>query len=171
VLSTSVAALSITDPGPNAWWVENSVNLLQWTCHDPDILAQYTVVVFGPGALVSGLPIISQLNNADCSESIPANSNFPAGSNYSIALTNPLNRTDILAQSSFEVKPFGSVYPTSASPTASATVSETNTGTPSGSTTTGSASPTSSKGAAAGPLGANSAIISGIAFVLGAFMA
>ncbi|KAF8322673.1 hypothetical protein DL93DRAFT_2162796 [Clavulina sp. PMI_390] len=168
-LSASTAsALSITNPSASSWWVANSVNLLSWSCHDSDATGQYTVIIFGPGSLEAGLPIIAQMNNYDCSETIPANGNFPAGNNYTIALANPLNRTDILASTPFTIEAQGSAYPTSASPTASATISATNTGTSSGAPTT---STTSTKSGAESNSVVNSAIISGIAFVVSCFMA
>jgi len=166
--SSTQAALQITAPGSNFWWVENSNNVLSWTCQDPAAVSQYTVVVYHPGNLAGGLPIKGLLNNYDCSEAIPPQGDLVAGTNYTVALTNPQNRTDILALSEpFEIKPYGSTYPSTSTTTpASSATGATNSG-----TSSTPASTSTKSGAAPGPVGASSAVISGIAFVLGAFLA
>jgi len=130
-------AFSITRPSSTSWWVADSMNTLQWTCEDaiPNF-PQYTVLITNPNtALLTGpLAIIAELNNFDCSETINLSTNILAGPNYQIIFGNPLNETDVLAQSeAFTIEPFGSTYPPQPTTSTAANATSTGASTPSGS--------------------------------------
>ncbi|GJE86621.1 hypothetical protein PsYK624_027010 [Phanerochaete sordida] len=139
--STAAADLTILAPGgPNLWWVANSINTIAWTCHENTEFLNFTVLVgnTNQAVLVQPQPIIAIENNFDCSKSITTQQEiFAAGDGYFIQLANPLNNTQVYAQSqNFEIKPLGSAYPaTSATPTESASSTGSSTGSGSGSPT------------------------------------
>jgi len=138
------AQLQILSPGgSNEWWIANSTNLLTWNCNqntDPN-QQNFTVLVNNPTNpdLPSAFAIISIEENFVCDLLVTASQMgaLPAGTGYVVQFANPLNNTDVYVQSaSFEIKPFGSTYP-------STTASESSSPTSSGSSS--SASPTSGK--------------------------
>ncbi|KIJ15393.1 hypothetical protein PAXINDRAFT_169234 [Paxillus involutus ATCC 200175] len=142
--SVASAQLTITNPSANSWWVAQSANTLAWTCNTSPYQT-YTVVLTNtnPSILSGPLAIIAIQQNYDCSETITQQQSAqPAATGYTIQLTNPLNNTEVYAESEpFEIKALGSAYPASSS---SAAASATGSGT---STSTG-ASAASTTGAA-----------------------
>ncbi|KAF8841090.1 hypothetical protein BDN67DRAFT_1068755 [Paxillus ammoniavirescens] len=140
--SAASAQLTVTNPSANSWWVAQSANTLAWTCNTSPYQT-YTVVLTNsnPSILSGPLAIIAIQQNYDCSETITQQQAAqPAATGYIIQLTNPLNNTEVYAESEpFEIKALGSAYPASSS-----AVSATGSGT---GTSTG-ASPASTTGAA-----------------------
>jgi len=128
LLGGVTADLTIIVPGgPNLWWVDQSENTLIWTCQDSSY-TQFNVLIANSNVnlLTAPLPIISSLDNFDCSRTITSDMfNLQAGTGYTIQLTDIFNDTDVYATSQpFEIKAFGSSYPDStATPTASGTSS------------------------------------------------
>ncbi|EPQ53529.1 hypothetical protein GLOTRDRAFT_17384, partial [Gloeophyllum trabeum ATCC 11539] len=111
------ADLSILAPGgPNLWWVASSTNTLLWTCKDSQY-QNFTILVANsnPSILSAPQAIIAVQNNYDCSKTITdSQSGYPPATGYTVQLANPLNSTEIYAQSQeFEIKPLGSAYPAS----------------------------------------------------------
>ncbi|TFK47503.1 hypothetical protein OE88DRAFT_1665663 [Heliocybe sulcata] len=148
----SAADLAVISPGgPNLWWVQNSQNTLLWTCQQTTY-QNFTILIANsnPSILVAPSALIAIEYDYDCSKTITeSQSNWTPSTGYTIQLANPLNQTDIYAQSQeFEIKAAGSAYPAaSATPTSSASAT--------GSGATGSASgsassPTSSSAAGVG---------------------
>jgi len=178
LVSTAAADLQILSPGgPNLWWVASSINTLAWTCQDSQF-QNFTVLVGSTTnpVLAQPQPIISIEPNFDCSQTITAQQEtFPAGDGYYVQLANPLNSTQVYAQSQpFEIKPLGSAYPaTSATPTesgASATASSSGSGSPSASGSgSGAAAQTSApaKSSASGLTGSVASAVAVAAGVLG----
>jgi len=169
-LASSVQAFQITEPSSTWWWIQNSQNVLAWTCGLPaNEGVTYIVSLYQPtGDLANGEIFLSNVPDASCSYLVqPSSTAGLALGNYTLKLLNSLNSSDIIGVTdTFELKPSGSLYPTTSTSVASTSASAT---TPSSSSTT--TSTTTKKGAAAGPVGASSAIISSIAFVICAFLA
>jgi len=146
LVGTTVATFSILSPGgPDLWWVANSQNTVSWSCQDSPPASTYLLMLNntnptlypGPGA------IIANINNADCSETIPAtDGNLPVGTGYTVILAAMTDQTKIYAVSQpFEIKAQGAVYPAStATPTdtTGVIVGATSTSAGSGSSSTGS---------------------------------
>ncbi|KAF9446633.1 hypothetical protein P691DRAFT_732881 [Macrolepiota fuliginosa MF-IS2] len=137
--------LQITNPSANSWWVAKSANTLAWSCESSPN-DQFTVLISNsnPSILKSPIAVIAVQSNLECAKLITQDqSNLPASTGYRILLSNPLNSSDIFAQSDeFEIKPLGSAYPSiSTPPGASATGPDT--------VASSSGIPTSSPGAAA----------------------
>ncbi|KZT20952.1 hypothetical protein NEOLEDRAFT_1140131 [Neolentinus lepideus HHB14362 ss-1] len=164
------ADLTILAPGgPNLWWVADSTNTLLWTCQDSSY-QNFTVLIANsnPTVLEAPAAIIAVENNYDCSKTITdSQSNLPPSTGYVVQLANPLNDTDVYAQSQeFEIKSAGSAYPaSSATPTSTATATSGASGSASGSGST--ASPTSSSAAGIGK-GA-SVVLGGLAVLAASF--
>ncbi|OBZ78457.1 hypothetical protein A0H81_02479 [Grifola frondosa] len=125
-VGNAVAQLSIITPGgPDLWWVASSINTLSWTCQTSPYQT-FTVLIANSNPTIQSAPqaIIAIENNFDCSKTITQDqSNQVAATGYTIQLANPLNNTDIYAESQpFEIKAVGSAYPaSSATPTATGT--------------------------------------------------
>jgi len=152
LFTVASAQLQILSPGgSNEWWIANSTNLLTWNCNqntDPN-QQNFTVLVNNPTNpdLPSAFAIISIEENFVCDLLVTASQMgaLPAGTGYVVQFANPLNNTDVYAQSSsFEIKPFGSTYP---STTASESSSPTSTGSGSSASATSGKSTTSNDGA------------------------
>jgi len=138
----SAQQLNVTSPNANDWWVAGSSNTLAWTCNTSPYQT-YTILVTNsnPAILSSPIAIISVENNYDCSKTITQQQFTPAAATgYIVQLANPLNETDVYAESEpFEVKAAGSAFPTTTSGVGSAT----------GSSASASASATGTGGALA----------------------
>ncbi|KAI0293957.1 hypothetical protein BC826DRAFT_360626 [Russula brevipes] len=167
LVGSVTAAFQIYDPGPSAWWVASSDNLLKWTCNDSAPALQYTVLLNNTNAsiLTAPLPIRASLANSDCSETIRRDEfSFPIADGYTILFANSSDQRDILATSQpFEIKSLGSAYPSSATPSNSTPTSTTvtgssSTGTPTSASKSNGASATL-KMSAAGVLAAVGAAI------------
>ncbi|KAF9446626.1 hypothetical protein P691DRAFT_776716 [Macrolepiota fuliginosa MF-IS2] len=173
VLSASLAGLAaaqglqITNPSANSWWVAKSANTFSWTCNSSP-QSQFTVLVSNsnPAILVSPIAIIAIESNVDCSKLITQDqSNQPASGGYRIILANPLNSSDIYAQSDeFEIKPLGSAYPSTTPATGPSATSA------SGAAASGSAAPQNGQNNAASiknaGFGVGAAIAAGLAYFL-----
>jgi hypothetical protein len=133
VSAAGTGNLTIISPGgSNLWWVANSQNNIVWTCQESPY-GTFTVLVANsdPKILAAPIAIIAIENNYDCSKEITQDqANQAAGTGYTIQLANPLNNTDVYAESQpFEIKPLGSTYPpASATPSASGTQTASETG-------------------------------------------
>jgi hypothetical protein len=165
LFSVASAQLQILSPGgSNQWWVADTSNLLSWTCQQSQVqnftvlyvtpvLSALLVIVKGIFSvanpdMASPLAIIAQQENFDCTLTVTQNQmgGLSAGNGYTVQFANILNSTDIYTQSSvFEIKPAGSLFP-------STTSSEIATSTSAGSA---SASSSSSKNGASSPLKAS----------------
>jgi hypothetical protein len=137
--------LSIISPGGSGlWWVAQSQNNIVWTCQTSPY-DNFTVLVANsdPKVLSAPIAIIAIENNYDCSKEITQDqSNQPVGTGYTIQFANPLNNTDVYAESQpFEIKALGSTYPaSSATPSVSGTQTGSASGASASSTTTSSSS-------------------------------
>ncbi|KLO16143.1 hypothetical protein SCHPADRAFT_848588 [Schizopora paradoxa] len=136
------AQLQVLSPGgANLWWVAQSSNTLLWNCQQSQVQNFTIVLINSNSSILNGaLPIVAIENNFDCSKTITQQqANLPVASNYKVQLANPLNSTDVYAESDFfDIKPLGSAYPdASATPTAGGS------STASGASSSGSSSPTS----------------------------
>lgn len=150
-LATFAQGFSVTAPNADTWWVAKSVNVLKWDCKAPDAPQQFTVIIANkdPKILVAPLPIISIVQNYDCSKEITQDqSNQPAGTGYTIQLADILNGTHVYATSDeFEIKPLGSTYPSQASPAPGGGSSASGSGSPSGTGTSSGSKPTQTNSA------------------------
>lgn len=175
-VTSAAAQLTILSPGgPDLWWVAQSQNTVIWTC-DTSPYSTFTVLIDNsdPKILTSELAIIAQQENFDCSETISQYQvTMPAASGYTLIFANPLNNTDVYAQTQpFEIKALGATYPAaSATPTggSSATVSGSSSAAASGASASSTAATSSKKNAAgrvAAPVVALAALAAaaGIAF-------
>ncbi|KAF9220811.1 hypothetical protein BS17DRAFT_636556, partial [Gyrodon lividus] len=117
------AQLNITNPNPNSWWVAGSANTLAWTCNTSPYTT-FTVLLTNsnPSILNAPLAIIAIQQNYDCSETITQQqSSQPAATGYTVQFANPLNNTEVYAETEpFEIKALGSAYPATSSPAAAA---------------------------------------------------
>ncbi|TFK41784.1 hypothetical protein BDQ12DRAFT_678488 [Crucibulum laeve] len=118
--AVAAADLQITSPGTDNWWVAKSSNVIRWTCEDTSH-PTFNIMIGNKDINVQTAPIaiIPNQNNFDCSKTITADQASQApGTGWFIRLTNPVNETDIFAQSQdFEIKPLGSAYPVQTSST------------------------------------------------------
>ncbi|KAJ4478015.1 hypothetical protein C8R41DRAFT_520119 [Lentinula lateritia] len=112
------AQLQVLSPGgDNLWWVADNENLLVWNCNESQEQT-FTVLVNNPN-MASALAIIAEQPNYVCSLLVTKDQmgGLPVGTGYVVQLANPLNGTDVYAQSSaFEIKAAGSAYPVLLSP-------------------------------------------------------
>lgn len=156
VMSVSAQLQILAPGGPNLWWVAQSENNIVWNCQESQF-QNFTILVANgnPDVLVSPEAIIAIEPNFNCDIMITTQqANLPVADNYTVQFANPLNSSDIYAQSQpFAIMALGAAYPaTSATPTASGTA------TGSSSSTGSAASVTKSSGAslnavAGGPAG------------------
>ncbi|KAL5521666.1 hypothetical protein ACEPAF_2414 [Sanghuangporus sanghuang] len=133
-LAASVSAqLTVLSPGgSDLWWVANSENNIVWTC-DTSPVQNFTILVANSdqSVLVSPLAVVAVQQNFDCSRTLTTQQvNFTTGTGYSVILADPINSTNVYAQSEeFEIKPVGSTYPDpSSTPTGTASASATGSG-------------------------------------------
>ncbi|KAJ3724148.1 hypothetical protein DFJ43DRAFT_1091182 [Lentinula guzmanii] len=135
------AQLEVLSPGgDNLWWVADNENLLVWNCNESQEQT-FTVLVANPN-MASPLAIIAEQPNYVCSLLVTKDQmgGLPVGTGYTVQLANPLNSTDLFAQSSaFEIKAAGSAYPSTTVSPESATFTPSS----SGSTSSATASSTS----------------------------
>ncbi|KAL5476851.1 hypothetical protein ACEPAI_3037 [Sanghuangporus weigelae] len=143
-LAASVSAqLTILSPGgPDLWWVANSENNIVWTCNTSPV-QNFSILVANsnPSVLVSPLAVVAIQQNFDCSRTLTTQQvNFTTGTGYTLILADPINSTNVYAQSEeFEVRPVGSTYPDpSSTPTGTASATGSGTATASGSEATAS---------------------------------
>jgi len=163
---TAVHGLQITNPSSNSWWVADSANTLAWTCDDKTH-DTFTILIGNsdPTILSAPIAIIAIQNNFDCSKLLtPEQVTQKAAPGYRVIFANPLNSTEVYAQSDvFEIKPLGSAYPSQPSSA--------------GATPSGSAAASGASGAAPKPtngatslknfgLGASAAIAAGLAYFM-----
>ncbi|KAF9491711.1 hypothetical protein BDN71DRAFT_1452405 [Pleurotus eryngii] len=118
LVSSASAALTVLTPNANTWWVAQSENVFSWSCSDSPSQT-FTVLIGNQDNKILTQPqaVIAIQNNADCSKAITQQqANFTAASGYFLQLANPLNQTDVFAQSEpFEVRPLGAAYPATTS--------------------------------------------------------
>ncbi|KAL5514300.1 hypothetical protein ACEPAG_2388 [Sanghuangporus baumii] len=133
-LATSVSAqLTILSPGgPDLWWVANSENNIVWTCNTSPV-QNFSILVANsnPSVLVSPLAVVAVQQNFDCSRTLTTQQvNFTTGTGYTVIFADPINSTNVYAQSQeFEVRSAGSPYPDpSSTPTGSGSASATGSG-------------------------------------------
>ncbi|KZV82815.1 hypothetical protein EXIGLDRAFT_754731 [Exidia glandulosa HHB12029] len=139
-LVASVYAFDIVQPGPDAWWVAGTENLLVWNCHDSAVLPLYTVFALNPDitVLTDKTPLIANLDNTQCSHTITAGEAAPLkpATGYTLQFVDPLNSSHVFGTSqTFEVKAANSPYSTvtkTAAPAGQATPVGGATGTSSG---------------------------------------
>ncbi|KAH8116211.1 hypothetical protein DFH11DRAFT_1506826 [Phellopilus nigrolimitatus] len=153
------AQLQVLVPGgPNLWWVANSENNIIWNCKESQV-QDFTVLLSNsdPKVLTSAEAIVAIQQNYVCSQTLTTQqANFSVAQNYKVQFANPLNASDVYAESDFfEVKPAGSTYPaSSATPTAGAS-STSGSGSGSGSATaSGGGASASGKSSGAAPVSA-----------------
>ncbi|KAM5536743.1 hypothetical protein V8D89_009582, partial [Ganoderma adspersum] len=142
------AQLSVLSPGgPNLWMVSESDNVVSWTCKTSPY-PTFTVLIANSDVSVLATPqlFVAQQTNFDCSKLITKDQmNLKPATGYSIQLADPLNNTNVYAQSQpFEIKPFGSAYPASSATPTTAVATSTNTGSTSGSRSAAQASTSTS---------------------------
>jgi len=147
LFTVASAQLEVLSPGgSNEWWVANTSNLLVWNCKESQVQT-FNVLVDNPN-MASAEAIIAQQANFDCSLTVTQDQmgGFPVGTGYTVQFANPINDSDIYAQSSpFEIKAANSPFPSTTS-VDSATVtsaSGTSAGSSSASPTSGSSSDSS----------------------------
>ncbi|KAJ7129094.1 hypothetical protein C8R46DRAFT_1143772 [Mycena filopes] len=129
--ATTTGGLKILSPGGDAlWWLINSDNNLVWTCGE-STFTTFTISLANPDIklLTATTAVIAIEQNYNCAQTISSSLlNAPLGDGYTIQLGNPLNATEIYAESDpFSIKAISAGYPpASATPvdTASATVSK-----------------------------------------------
>ncbi|KAJ4468701.1 hypothetical protein J3R30DRAFT_3553405 [Lentinula aciculospora] len=142
------AQLKVLSPGgDDEWWVADNQNLLVWNCNESQEQT-FTVLVANPD-MASALAIIAEQPNYVCSLLVTKDQmgGLPVGTGYTVQLANPLNNTDVYAQSSsFEIKDAGSAYPTSTVSPETATFTPSSSGSSSSSTATSSDSTSSNTG-------------------------
>ncbi|KAJ3932300.1 MAG: hypothetical protein NXY57DRAFT_129559 [Lentinula lateritia] len=156
------AQLQVLSPGgDNLWWVADNENLLVWNCNESQEQT-FTVLyvsflslespsfflnrVNNPN-MASALAIIAEQPNYVCSLLVTKDQmgGLPVGTGYVVQLANPLNGTDVYAQSSaFEIKAAGSAYPSTTVSPESATFTPSSSGSSSSATATSSNSTSSS---------------------------
>ncbi|KAJ3815107.1 hypothetical protein EV368DRAFT_25759, partial [Lentinula lateritia] len=126
------AQLQVLSPGgDNLWWVADNENLLVWNCNESQ--EQTFTVLY-----VSSLSMdIAEQPNYVCSLLVTKDQmgGLPVGTGYTVQLANPLNGTDVYAQSSaFEIKAAGSAYPSTTVSPESATFTPSSSGSSSSAT-------------------------------------
>jgi len=138
LFAVASAQLKVLSPGGDSeWWIANSQNLLVWNCNESQV-QNFTVLVANPN-MASPLAIIAQQPNYVCSLLVTPDQmgGLPVGTGYTVQMANPLNITDVYAQSdSFEIKSTGSAYPTSTVLPESATFTPSSSGSSSSATAT-----------------------------------
>ncbi|KAF8828087.1 hypothetical protein HHX47_DHR4000842 [Lentinula edodes] len=164
------AQLQVLSPGgDNLWWVADNENLLVWNCNESQEQT-FTVLVDNPN-MASALAIIAEQPNYVCSLLVTKDQmgGLPVGTGYIVQLANPLNGTDVYAQSSaFEIKAAGSAYPSTTVSPESATFTPSSSGSSSSATTTSSDSTSSSSNDGFGVKASMSAVVVGA--IMGMFM-
>ncbi|KAJ7041571.1 hypothetical protein C8F04DRAFT_1079286 [Mycena alexandri] len=128
---TTTGGLKILAPGgDNLWWLVGSDNNLIWTCGE-STFPTFTVSLANANIslLTATTAIIAIEQNYNCAQTIIASlQSAPIGDGYTVQLGNPLNATQIYAESApFSIKAVSAGYPpASATPvdTNSATVSK-----------------------------------------------
>ncbi|KAJ3912409.1 hypothetical protein F5877DRAFT_72426 [Lentinula edodes] len=164
------AQLQVLSPGgDNLWWVADNENLLVWNCNESQEQT-FTVLVDNPN-MASALAIIAEQPNYVCSLLVTKDQmgGLPVGTGYVVQLANPLNGTDVYAQSSaFEIKAAGSAYPSTTVSPESATFTPSSSGSSSSATTTSSDSTSSSSNDGFGVKASMSAVVVGA--IMGMFM-
>ncbi|KAG7558326.1 hypothetical protein FFLO_02796 [Filobasidium floriforme] len=112
LLGSAAAQFTITSPTSEIFWISDSDNVVSWTGTSP--AAQFTVFIANPNVnlLTDRTPIVAILDAFRGSYLLNPGA-LPAGTGYTIQLTDTLNSTNIYAESeAFELKPAGSAYPT-----------------------------------------------------------
>jgi len=168
---TTTGGLKILAPGgDNLWWLVGSDNNLIWTCAE-STFPTFTVSIANSNIslLTATTAIIAIQQNFDCSQTIASTlQTAPIGDGYTIQLGNPLNASQIYAESApFSIKAVSVGYPpASATPTddSSTTVSK---GTASNSINTPTGS-SSSSGSAPAKTGAALSLRTGMGAVTAA---
>ncbi|KIY47122.1 hypothetical protein FISHEDRAFT_45945 [Fistulina hepatica ATCC 64428] len=110
------ASLEIISPGgPDLWWVADSSNVISWSC-EASPYSNFSIYLSNTNVdiLTGPIGIIAVQENYDCSKEVTQQqADQPAATGYSILFTNPLNTSQIWAQSeAFEIKALGAAYPT-----------------------------------------------------------
>jgi hypothetical protein len=125
----STGGLSVTVPGgPDLWWLAGQPNNLIWTCAQTTY-TDFTVWINNSDitlhTAITPLQAIEQNFNCDFLVSGELIT-MPVGTGYTIVLSDPNNVTNVYASSAeFEIKALSAGYPaSSATPTATATVSK-----------------------------------------------
>ncbi|RDB27563.1 hypothetical protein Hypma_003857 [Hypsizygus marmoreus] len=167
LFTVAAAEFSITVPNSNTWWVAKSQNVVAWSCHDSPPHESFTVLLANKDqkVLTAPIAIIGVQNNFDCSKLLTPNDvGQSAATGYTILFANILNQTDVFARSEeFEIKAFGSAYPTTTS-TAGSTSTSSGSAAPTGS---GNATNTGGNNAAAALGFSLSSLLGSVVFVAG----
>ncbi|RSH79839.1 uncharacterized protein EHS24_009499 [Apiotrichum porosum] len=148
----AAAQITITQPSAALWWVDNSVNTLAWTQGTGTNPSEFTVMLANndTSLLADRVAIFAIAYAYQYSLTVPA-TQWQAGTGYTIQITDTLNTSHIYSTSdTFELKAYGSAYPTNVATSASVTGSASGSGSAAGSATGSSAAAASSTAAKSG---------------------
>ncbi|KAF8495034.1 hypothetical protein JB92DRAFT_2994481 [Gautieria morchelliformis] len=146
IASASAQSISITSPGPNTWWVSNSLNTLAWSpCPNAALQSEipaFNVVVMNSNqqVLAGNLTFLGNQPTFDCSKTITPQ-NIPVGTGYTMFLTNAINTNQVYTSTTFEMKAQGSTYPPPVSSSSSPSATANSSGTAASSSSSATAKP------------------------------
>ncbi|BEJ14846.1 hypothetical protein CspHIS471_0406130 [Cutaneotrichosporon sp. HIS471] len=165
--ASALAAISVIQPSKDLWWVNNGINTLAWTGSAPP--NDFVVMLSNPDIKLlttdSAIGSIAQTFMFSLTI-LPVKWN--AGTGYTIKLVNPLNGTEVYAQSEqFEIKAEGSTYATAGVTSAAGTLAPTGAGSPNATASSAAATPSAKSGAMANAVPAVAAVaVAGAAYIL-----
>ncbi|GMK59449.1 hypothetical protein CspeluHIS016_0800550 [Cutaneotrichosporon spelunceum] len=165
--ASAFAAIQVTQPSKDLWWINNSLNTLAWSGSAPP--ADFVVMLSNPDTkLLTTDSAVGSIAYTYMTSLTILPVQWNPGPGYVIKLVNPLNGTEVYAESeAFEIKPEGSTYPTAGVTSAAGTLAAT--GSSAANATAPSAAATSTKtgGAMANAVPAVAAVaVAGAAYIL-----
>ncbi|KAH9056610.1 hypothetical protein EDB87DRAFT_1833641 [Lactarius vividus] len=173
--SAAFATISISGPSASQYWVQNTSNTIQWTYNTGDPNPVDIIITNQNNQTLNGDFSIARFVPVSQESFTVTNVTLRPGTGYQVVFVNPVNTTDVYANSSnFEVKASGTP-PAPSSTSGSSNPSSGSSASSSGTTSTTSPSSTSSSATKNSALGmvvdipglvyASSAIVFGTLFL------